>query len=110
MALGRHKKTRRPRRAIAFSPWRWGAPLSLSGGDPISLPEVTYAYKPGPGLEQGKIASVAVGGMGGRVVSYEYDAQGRVYTVTAPDGKITTFNARDVLGRVTQMTLPGAAW
>ena len=68
---------------------------------------MTYAYKPGPGLEQGKIASVAVGGSGGRVVSYEYDAQGRVYTVTAPDGKVTTFNARDVLGRVTQMTLPG---
>jgi RHS repeat-associated protein len=72
--------------------------------DPVMLHPVEYTYESGPGPQQGKIATVKVGS---RTMTYTYDAAGYVSTVTAPDGKVTTFNFRDTMGRVTQMTLPG---
>ena len=73
-----------------------------SGGNPQLFP-VVYEYVPS-GLAAGKILRVTVGT---RVTEYAYDAAGELQSITKPTG-VTTFDLRDAVGRVTQLTMPGS--
>ncbi len=74
----------------------------LNGAGPVDLYPTTYQYVAGPN-NAGKLWKTTVNG---RVVEWTYGADGFVSLIASPTG--TVAYTRDLLGRPTQISLPGS--